>query len=215
VVLAVEGGLPGTRLTLFPEPPRRGGSVVGTCGVAAPLRSAFMPIPDAPASGSDLASVVLAQLRQIHGQARAILDGLDAHGLCWVPAEDANSVAVLLVHLLGSEIETLLTVAGRPCSRDRDAEFRMRIWSRRELFELLEGADELVDDIGPDLTAGLLRRLVALPTLPADERRPGTTWLVAACGHAREHLGQMMLTAQLYNQAKHRAIAGRAAAAST
>jgi hypothetical protein len=37
----------------------------------------------------------------------------------------------------------------------------------------------------------------ALPTLPADEKRPAMTWLIANYGHAREHLGQLLLTKQL------------------
>jgi len=38
----------------------------------------------------------------------------------------------------------------------------------------------------------------SLPTLPTDERRPGMTWLIGNYGHAREHVGQVQLTRQLF-----------------
>jgi len=38
----------------------------------------------------------------------------------------------------------------------------------------------------------------ALPTLPPDELRPGITWLLANYGHAREHVGEIQLTGQLF-----------------
>jgi hypothetical protein len=37
----------------------------------------------------------------------------------------------------------------------------------------------------------------SLPTLPEHERRTGLAWLLGNYGHAREHLGQLLLTKQL------------------
>ncbi len=49
--------------------------------------------------------------------------------------------------------------------------------------------------------AARLQRLLSLPTLPAEERRSGLTWLAGNYGHAREHVGHIQLTAQLYRAA--------------
>jgi hypothetical protein len=61
----------------------------------------------------------------------------------------------------------------------------------------LHEADETLASARPRLTSERLAVLVAMPTLDADEMRPGVTWLVGNLGHAREHVGHAMLTKQL------------------
>lgn len=120
--------------------------------------------------------------------ARAVVE-LDEVGCNWAPAEGANSVATLVVHLLGSEAEAFHLALGRPDDRDRPGEFVPGVRTRRELLERLAAADRrLHDEWAPALCADAhpLRRLVANH------------------GHAREHLGQLLLTAQLYREARER-----------
>ena len=82
-----------------------------------------MSIPAAPMSGA-VSSTLLAAFRRLHQQLRHELDGLDDDALNWVPTPGANSIATIVRHLLGSEAETLHTVAGSSWERDRDGGIR-------------------------------------------------------------------------------------------
>jgi hypothetical protein len=136
--------------------------------------------------------------RQVHQQLRDELDGLDDDALSWIPVPAANSIATIVTHLVGSEAETLRCVAGVSCERDRDAEFAGPTLTTREVLQLLDEADDLTAELEPSLDDARLTAMVSLPTLPAEEVRPGLTWLVGNYGHAREHVGQVQLTVQLY-----------------
>jgi hypothetical protein len=70
--------------------------------------------------------------------------------------------------------------------------------SVEEIRNELRAADELIEALRSEIGGQRLRVMLALPTLPADERRSGLTWLVGNYGHAREHVGHMQLTKQLY-----------------
>ena len=146
----------------------------------------------------DAAPVLLGLFHQLHRLVDAEVAALDDDGLNWVPAPGANSVATVVTHLLGSEAETLRAVAGVDAERDRDAEFAHGARDRVTLLGETAAADRLLGELGPLIDEGRLGALVALPTLPATDRRTGLAWLVANYGHAREHLGHLQLTAQLY-----------------
>ena len=149
---------------------------------------------------------------QLHDQVRAEVEGLDEDALNWSPGADANSIATIVNHMVGSEAETLRAVAGEDL-RDAMAIGELknafdRIFahqdlapatrSRAEALAALDAADVLLAELHPAIGADRLRAVVALPTLPADDRRSGLAWLVGNYGHAREHLGHIQLTKQLY-----------------
>ncbi len=157
-----------------------------------------MPVPEAPVGRSDVASTVLRLFEQMHDQVREEVVGLDDEGLNWAPDEQANSIATIVTHLVGSEAETLRCVAGVPCRRDRQAEF---VGGRRRLADVLgalRAADDLISVVRPKITPHRLRTALTLPTLPDDQKRAGLTWLVGNYGHAREHVGHIQMTKQLY-----------------
>jgi hypothetical protein len=156
-----------------------------------------MPIPAASDDGS-LTSAVIALLHQVHDQLRDEISGLDENALNWVPTAGANSISTIIAHLVGSEAETLRCVAGLPCERDRGAEFAGKERTMGEVLELLDEADDLITTLKPRLEPDRLKSVFALPTLPAEEVRSGLTWLVGNYGHAREHVGHIQLTKQLY-----------------
>jgi hypothetical protein len=160
-----------------------------------------VPIPAAPDDPS-AASVVTALFLQVHEQLRDELDGLDDDGLNWVPIPGANSIATIVTHVVGSEAETFRSVAGVEYERDRDAEFVGRGRTMPEVLRLLDGADDLIMEMERRIDTGGLQALIPLPTLPAEEVRPGLTWLIGNYGHAREHVGQVQLTKQLLNRAR-------------
>jgi hypothetical protein len=156
-----------------------------------------MPIPASP-DGEGVASTVLALFRQVHEELRHEINGLGTDALNWVPAPGANAIATIIVHLVGSEAETLRAVAALPCTRDRDAEFREVEATLSQILDLLDEADDLIFIVSPRIGVERLDSTLALPTVPAEEERSGLTWLIGNYGHAREHLGHVQLTRQLY-----------------
>jgi hypothetical protein len=141
---------------------------------------------------------LLALFAQLHHQVRHEIADLDDVGLNWSPAPGANSIATVITHLVGSEAETLRSVAAVPQHRDREAEFTGGRRSAEELLRDLREADRLIGELAGRLGGPQLRARLALPTLPAEERRSGLTWLVGNYGHAREHVGHIQVTRQLY-----------------
>jgi hypothetical protein len=157
-----------------------------------------MPIPANLGDESDLASSVLILFRQVHNQIRDEIEGLDDTGLNWTPCRGANSVATIITHIVGSESETIRSVAGIVDHRDRDAEFLQPWQTTAQVTEALGMADRLIAEVGPQIDDRRLGICLSLPTLPPDEQRSGLTWLIGNYGHAREHVGQVQLTQQLY-----------------
>ncbi len=135
--------------------------------------------------------------RQVHAELREAVRGLDAEALNWTPGPKTNSIAVLVVHTLGSEAEVLRTVAGVAGERDRDAEFRSRAETAEELARALDEGDAYLDEMAARITAEDLAA-----ERPRGDRppQPGLYWLVSNYGHAREHLAHVQLTRQLYEQ---------------
>ncbi len=119
------------------------------------------------------------QFQVVHGLLRDEVRDLSVEELNWKPAPETNSIAVLVVHTLGSEAEVLRVAANVPGERDRPAEFQVTA----------SDAEDLAAE------------------RPRGDRPPetGLHWLLTNYGHAREHLGHIQLTRQLYaevNQAR-------------
>jgi hypothetical protein len=89
-------------------------------------------------------------------------------------------------------------VAGIVDHRDRDAEFTHPWQTRTQVIEVLGMADRIIAELGPQIDGDRLGIRLSLPTLPPNKQRSGLTWLVGNYGHAREHVGQIQLTQQLY-----------------
>lgn len=130
---------------------------------------------------------------------RETLDGLDAEAVNWSPGPEMNSIAVLYTHLLGAENSMTATVAGESFERDRDAEFRVT-QDPASLLKLVNTVEANVMSRIDNLT------LEALATnhSPAGDRlgrnNLGSWWIFHAVEHSREHIGQALLTRQLYEQ---------------
>jgi hypothetical protein len=156
-----------------------------------------MPSPHATGTTTPVSAVV-ALFRLLHQELRLeIMRGRD-ESLNWVPCPGANSVATIVTHMLGSEAETLCAVADVAHERDRDGEFQMGRQSQPFLIKQVDSADALLDDLESRMTEVRAAILMPLPTLPSDDRRSGLTWLTGNLGHAREHMGHLRLTMQLY-----------------
>jgi len=147
------------------------------------------------AGAQTVATTIAAMYHSVHDQMREHIRGLDSGTLNWKPLPLANSIAVLVVHTLGSEREVIHAVRSQTTERDRPGEFRAEV-EVAELLALLAQADRELDEqlgavTGADLTE----------PRPRGDRppRPGLDWLVSNYGHAREHLAQIELTKQLYD----------------
>jgi hypothetical protein len=138
------------------------------------------------------------QFQVVHSQLRDEVRDLSVEELNWKPAPETNSIAVLVVHTLGSEAEVLRVAAKAPNVRDRDAEFRVSDRTADDLVRELDQADSYLEAMAPRITAENLAE-----ELPRGDRPPetGLHWLVTNYGHAREHLAHIQLTKQLSAQA--------------
>lgn len=131
----------------------------------------------------------------LHERLRVEVRDLDAGTLNWRPLPKANSVAVLVTHILGSELEMIRSVRSMPNERDRDAEFHVELDAAR-LLEMIDAADKEMTELIAALTPDDMTSL-----RPRGDRTPetGAYWLTTNYGHAREHLAQIELTKQLYD----------------
>jgi len=133
------------------------------------------------------------QFKAVHDDLRKEVRGLDTESLNWKPAPETNSIAVLVVHTLGSEAEVYRVVANVPSVRDREAEFQVAE-NEADLLAKLDEADALIDDLAAQITAEDLEAARPRRTSPPET---GLHWLVTNYGHAREHLAHIQLTKQL------------------
>ena len=132
---------------------------------------------------------------ELHENLRKQVRGLDDGTLNWRPLPKANSIAVLVTHTLGSELEMMRSVRSIPNERDRDAEFRAEAGADR-LLEMIDAADREMDELIAALTPEDLTELRPRGDRPP---RPGIEWIMSNYGHAREHLTQIERTKQLYD----------------
>jgi len=147
------------------------------------------------AGAKTVATTVGALFHSVHEEMRKQVRGLDHGTINWKPLPLANSIAVLIVHTLGSEREMIRAVRKLATERDRDAEFKAEL-DADDLIALLDQTDREVDEHLAALTAADLTEM-----RPRGDRPPklGLEWLVSNYGHAREHLAQIELTKQLYD----------------
>src|SRR5437762_7431090 len=131
----------------------------------------------------------------LHDGFREQVRGLDHGTLNWRPLPKANSIAVLVVHSLGSEREMLRAVRQITVERDRDSEFK----AEAEAADLLAMIDQANKDVDEFLGALTEDDLLGMRPRGDNPPRPGIEWLITNYGHAREHLAQIQLTKQLYD----------------
>jgi hypothetical protein len=130
---------------------------------------------------------------------RDTIRGMDKEALNWRPGPNTNSAAVLVTHIAGSEGALLRTILGLPSGRDRAAEFRATAETDTELLAKLDAMEALLNELAPKITAADL----AAERQRSDGRTGlGLYFLMQDTIHQREHLGQLQLTKQLYEQQK-------------
>jgi hypothetical protein len=146
-------------------------------------------------TAKSVAATVVTLFHLVHNQLREQVRGLDHGTLNWKPLPLANSIAVLVVHTLGSEREVVRAVRSQASDRDHDSEFKVEA-EAADLLAVLDQADRGLDELLGGVTAADLTDLRQRAERPP---KPGLEWLLSNYGHAREHLAQIELTKQLYD----------------
>ena len=133
---------------------------------------------------------------------RETIRQLGDEGVTWSPdIPDANSAAVLVTHMFGSEAATVHEyIGGIPVNRDRDSEFADPLTTAHDLLGLIDRVGARTRDVLSSETKESLGRQV--PT-----RQPGVTKsarrsLMGVLMHETEHIGQMHLTEALRRAAR-------------
>ncbi len=132
------------------------------------------------------------RLRDARAEVLKTLDGLNADALNWHPLPDeTNSLYALATHLLGAERRWLHREIGQQkIERDRPAEFRARGEESAVLLPMYQSVARESEAI--------LARLVEAD-LDAPREKQTVRWCILhAIEQYNEHLGQMRLTRQLW-----------------
>ena len=137
-------------------------------------------------------------LAEQHDAWRQVLDGLSAEALNWSPGPEMNSLAVLVTHSLGAEAFLIATAVGEAVQRDREAEFRAEAPDATTLLRLIDESSARTAELLDRVTAEDLSAIRQPAGDRLNRRHPGIWWLLHAVEHSREHLGQALLTRQLY-----------------
>jgi uncharacterized damage-inducible protein DinB len=128
------------------------------------------------------------------------IEGLPTTALDWSPAPEANSISVLVFHVSGSERYWIGDVAmGEPSDRDREAEFRARGFEAEVLKAKLDASLEYAQTALERLTLDDLEQ--TRPVLRGGRTVTVAYALLHTLEHAREHVGHIQLTGQLWKQA--------------
>jgi uncharacterized damage-inducible protein DinB len=147
-------------------------------------------------SGADdaMATTIIELFAEANGRLRKAVSGLDAGALDRAVAPETNSIAVLVAHCVGSQLDWLHVAAGHVIARDRDAEFRVRGKSAGELEALIERTAAEV----PELVRDAIRAGLGTARKTRSQRDTTAAYaLFHALEHLTEHVGQVELTRQL------------------
>jgi hypothetical protein len=143
--------------------------------------------------------VFVQQYGDVHRELREVLQSLPDEALNWVPYPGANPIAVLVTHLLGNELETIQTVKRLPTDRNRASEFEVKDAAGGDLLALVDDAESVLRHLAPQIAPEDLDRMVRRPAALSDTARTGLYQLAHSIAHAREHVGQIWLTRDLWN----------------
>ena len=142
----------------------------------------------------------LTKLGDLRNQAKTLLEGLPTEALDWRPIRGegelaTNSLAVMAVHLAGSQTYWMKEIIGRtPIQRDREAEFATRGVPATELKARLDAASRVCEEVLSSLTEAQLEE-----GRQFRDRTVTARWgILHVMEHFATHLGHMQLTRQLW-----------------
>ncbi len=148
---------------------------------------------------------VTSALRQLFaeqkGAMREVVGGLSAEAVNWAPAggDETNSIAQMLSHALEAERYLVASAIGVEVERHREAQvreaqFEVAIGDAAELLAEIDRTEALVNGWLDQLSDERLAADIPRRGVPHN----GAWWALHALEHSREHVGQALLTRQLY-----------------
>jgi len=137
----------------------------------------------------------LSNLNDLHSEILDALSELSPAALDWSPAEDVNSINVLVVHTTGAQRFWIGEVlGGDPAHRDRESEFKVHGLEKATLEQRLNDSLAYVRSTLEDLT---VEDLAATRQRPDRER--SVAWILGhVLKHTATHLGHIQLMCQLW-----------------
>lgn len=142
-------------------------------------------------------AAALELLRHQAETSRSVVAGLSDEALSWRPGPDTNPLMVLVTHAWGAAEAWAARGAGIEIERDRAQEFRA-VASADELITWIDQHTARIEDRLAAIDPG---RYGALWTNAAgDDQRTRAACLLHALEHTQEHLGQALLTRQIWEQ---------------
>jgi hypothetical protein len=142
----------------------------------------------------------LTKLGDLRNQAKALLEGLPPEALDWRPIQGegelaTNSLAVMAVHLAGSQTYWMKEIIGRtPIQRDREAEFAAKGVGLADLKARLDAAGKIVEEVLSPLSERQMEEERKFRDKPITVRGG----ILQVIDHVAQHIGHMQLTRQLW-----------------
>jgi len=144
--------------------------------------------------------IYLTKLGDLRNQAKALLEGLPPEALDWRPIQGegelaTNSLAVMAVHLAGSQTYWMREIIGRtPIQRDREAEFAAKGVSLADLKARLDASGKIVEEVLSPLSERQMEEERKFRDKPITVRGG----ILQVIDHVAQHIGHMQLTRQLW-----------------
>lgn len=142
-----------------------------------------------------IVATLLERAKWLHDMYRDEVRGLSQEQIDFTPAPGTNSIGVLVTHVLAAQREFWSLVANVPFERDRPAEFVTKGVGAEQLLAQIDGTERLLEELAARIDA---QALAATWARPNGQTNTGAYWLINQISHAREHLGHLQLTKQLY-----------------
>ena len=139
-------------------------------------------------------------MRDQHEMLRGAVRGLDADGLNWKPGADTNSITQLAGHALEAQRFLVATAMNVEMTRQREAQFMIIAERADDVLAIIDQIENELDGVLNHVTAAQLSADVTRTITTGTATRTGFHWLLHAFAHTREHIGQALLTRQLYEQ---------------
>ena len=132
------------------------------------------------------------QLTFLHDEIKKELDRLPEEALDWSPADDMNSMAVLIAHLAGAERYWVCDVAlAKESDRVRSQEFETKNRSKADLITLLDDNLTEISDVVAQMNIGDLETIRYSTNFK--EELSVSMCLLHAMEHTATHVGHIQM----------------------
>lgn len=145
---------------------------------------------------------LLGEIGRIHDATRRLVERAGRAGVTWQPpVPEANSVAVIVTHMCGSERQWIHEyVGGRVVNRDRGSEFEKPVAT-------VEGLVTLLDGVGAETRQALQKETSQSLDRAVMTHNPGIVRTARDCvlhsiSHQSVHVGHLEMTLQLREHRK-------------